>query len=111
MSKLREFEVVIPLAVFGHLSALSVENLLSWFNVKFERKGVFEDGFEYLITAPSFESAIQVKNLLDDLRRLVLVSAFSPMDRLRCERWTFGEIRFYDDEEHDEYLQHFNPDC
>lgn len=111
MKKLRSFEVVIPFAVFGHLSALSVENLLSWFNVKFEHKGVSENGFVYLIIAPSFESAIQVRNLFDDLRRLVLVSAFSPMDRLRCDHWTFGEIRFYDDDELDDFLQHFDPDC
>ena len=91
MSKFVEFEVVIPFGVFDHLTATSIDDLLSWFNVKFERKGVTDAQVEFLVVAPSVEVASAVRNVFISLKRLVVASAYSPMDKLRCSsNWLFG---------------------
>ena len=93
MSNSKEFEVIIPFDVFEHLTALSIDDLLSWFNVKFILKGQHCDSFEYLVVCPSLSVAKSVLSLLISLKKVVLVSAYSPSDKLRCANWIFGEIR------------------
>ena len=88
-----EFEVVIPDAVFEHVTDNSIIDLLSSFNVKFECKGFHESAVEYLVTAPSFEVARAVRNLLFNLARVVLLSAYSFTDKQHVKGWIYGSIR------------------
>lgn len=90
-----ESEVIIPSAVFGHIDVDSIADLFSSCNVKFEVKGYSDDCVfkEFLISSSvrcRLECAI---DLLHSLRRLVLASAFSCSDGLRCESWLYGQIR------------------
>ena len=64
--------------------------------VRFELKGETDAQFEFLLSASvrwRLECAI---DLLNSLRRLVLASAYSPMDGLRCDSWLYGQIRVVD---------------
>lgn len=93
MKRFNEFEVIIPEAVFEHVSENSIIVLLSNFNVKFERKGSTDCEIEYLVTAPSCDVANSVRELLASLQRVVLAFPLSPMDKMRCKGWLFGIIR------------------
>lgn len=88
-----EFEVIVPDAVIKHVSVPSISDLLSYFNVKFEVKGFTDCETEFLVTAPSRDVANSVRELLASLKRVVLASSFSSMDKMRCEVWLFGIIR------------------
>ena len=93
MKRFYEFEVIIPNAVFDHVAGNSIIDLLSYFNVKFECKGFTDCETEYLVTAHSRGVADYVRELLAALQRVVLASSFSFMDKMRCKRWIYGEIR------------------
>lgn len=88
-----ESEVVIPSSVFGHISSDMIEDLLSSFNVKFECKGKSDICSEFLLSSSVRWRLECVIDLLHSLRRLVLASAFSCSDGLRCESWLYGLIR------------------
>ena len=93
-----ESEVIIPVAVFGHISTDIIRDLLASCIVRFELKGETDAEFEFLLSASvrwRLECAI---DLLHSLHRLVLASSFSSMDELRCESWLYGQIRVVDDE-------------
>lgn len=88
-----ESEVIIPVAVFGHISTDIIRDLLASCIVRFELKGESDDKCEFFLSSSvrwRLESAI---DLLHSLRRLVLASSYSPMDELRCESWLYGQIR------------------
>ena len=91
-----ESEVIIPVAVFGHISADTIQDLLSSFNVKFELKGESDSCFEFLLSTSVRWCLECVIDLLHSLRRLVLASAFSVFDGERCESWLYGQIRVVD---------------
>lgn len=93
MKRFNEFEVIIPNAVFEHVTDNSIIELLSCFNVKFEVKGFTDCETEYLVTAPSRDVANSVRDLLATLERAVIASAFSSMDAMRCRGWLFGIVR------------------
>lgn len=93
MCKSKEFEVIIPFDVFEHINALPIDDLLSWFNVEFILKGQNRESFEYLVVCPSLSVANSVLSFLFSLKELVLASAYSSSDKLRCANWIFGEIR------------------
>lgn len=101
MKRFNEFEVIIPDAVFEHVTDNSISDLLSCFNVTFECKGFTDCETEYLVTAPSRDVANSVRELLASLQRVVLASSFSPMDKMRCEGWLFGIIREVESDEID----------
>lgn len=88
-----EFEVIFPDAVIDHVSVKSIEDLLSYFNVKFEVKGFTDCETEFLITAPSRDVAYFVRQWFPALQRVVLASSYSAMDKMRCQGWLYGEIR------------------
>lgn len=88
-----ESEVVIPVAVFGHIDVDLIEDVLSSCNVIFELKGKSDTCSEFLLFSSvrwRLECAI---DLLNSLRRFVLASAFSSLDDSRCQSWLFGQIR------------------
>mgnify|MGYP007057841837 CR=1 FL=1 len=98
-----ESEVIIPVAVFGHISADTIQDLLSSFNVKFELKGELKgesDSCSEFLLSTSVRWRLEcVIDLLHSLRRLVLASAFSVSDGERCESWLYGQIRVVDYDE------------
>lgn len=93
MKRFNEFEVIIPAAVFGHVSHDSIVDILRWFDVKFECKGCTDCEYEFLVTAPSRDVANSVREWFPALQRVVLASSFSAMDKMRCQGWLYGEIR------------------
>lgn len=93
MNSFKEFEVVIPFDVFEHLTALFIADLLLSFHVRFILKGKNCDSLEYLVVCPSLSVAKSVQSLLISLKNVVLASAFSSSDKLRCSNWIFGAIR------------------
>lgn len=93
MSNSKEFEVIIPYAVFDNLSVLSIINLLSCFNVQFILKGYDRDSFEFHVVCPSLSVAKSVLSLLTSLKKVILASVCSPSDKSLCANWIFGEIR------------------
>lgn len=89
----KEFEVIIPYDAFDNVSVLSINNLLSCFNVQFILTGYDCDSFEFLVVCPSLSVAKSVLSLLTSLKKVILASVCSPSDKLLCANWKFGEIR------------------
>jgi hypothetical protein len=88
-----EFEVIIPNAVFDHVSVDLIVDLLSYFNVKFECKGYTDCKTEFLVTAHSRDVAYCVREWFPALQSVVVASSYSAMDKMRCRGWLYGEIR------------------
>lgn len=94
MKRFYEFEVIIPDFVFERVSDYPIIDLLNYFDVKFDSKGISYGQNEYLVTAPSMEVALQVRRLLFELKRLFDVSYSST-------HWLFGAIREVESDEND----------
>lgn len=95
MSKFVEFDAIIPASVFNHVEVESIVTMFESFNVSFVVVGYSSDfSLQCLVTCHSPESASSSLTFLRSLRRLVLASAFSPLDRKRCKSWTFGDFRY-----------------
>lgn len=88
-----EFEVVIPNAVFDHVTCVTIEDLLRWFVVDFTMIGCSDSKTEYLVVSHSRELARAAYNLLFSIRHITLISAYSPQDKQCCKPWFFGELR------------------
>ena len=95
MKRFFEFEVIIPDVVFDHVTENSLIELLSCFNVKFERKGFTDFQTEYFVSASSRDVANSVRDLLSSLQRVFRASSFtcSCLDKSCCPGWLFGIIR------------------
>ena len=93
MKRIYEFEVIIPRSAFRHAVPVAVDDLLNYFCVHFDLKGASDDNVEYLVTAPSYDLARAVREMLFNLSRVVVLSGNSSFDKQRSKSWLFGIIR------------------